>query len=194
MSAATVSNVRPDKTRKNALSPAALVAFKLAPAPIKTETALVLPSPAARSRGVFPSSSRYSMSAFASTAAARRQAAVDRADKCRDRDRHPGQQRWLRLPTRRTAHGRLLREQGARCILLERSRARAQRERRELHGFVPGAHGFLFRRAVRSRSDNPLQASASMTPRRALVHVRSARILVKMPIAAILLAYPSTFP
>ena len=37
MSAATVSNVRPDKTRKNALSPAALVAFKLAPAPIKTE-------------------------------------------------------------------------------------------------------------------------------------------------------------
>ena len=77
MSAATVSNVRPDKTRKSALSPAALVAFKLAPAPIKTETALVLPSPAARSRGVFPSSSRYSMSAFASTAAARRQAAVD---------------------------------------------------------------------------------------------------------------------
>ena len=37
MSAATVSNVRPDKTRKSALSPAALVAFKLAPAPIKTE-------------------------------------------------------------------------------------------------------------------------------------------------------------
>ena len=66
MSAATVSNVRPDKTRKSALSPAALVAFKLAPAPIKTETASVLPSPAARSRGAFPSSSRYSMSAFAS--------------------------------------------------------------------------------------------------------------------------------
>lgn len=38
MSAATVSNVRPDKTRKSALSPAALVAFKLAPNPIKTET------------------------------------------------------------------------------------------------------------------------------------------------------------
>ena len=37
MSAAIVSNVRPDKTRKNARSPAALVAFKLAPAPIKTE-------------------------------------------------------------------------------------------------------------------------------------------------------------
>ena len=69
MSAATVSNVRPDKTRKSALSPAALVAFKLAPAPIKTETASVLPSPAPRSRGVFPSPSRYSMSAFASTAA-----------------------------------------------------------------------------------------------------------------------------
>jgi hypothetical protein len=39
MSAATVSNVRPDKTRKSALSPAALVAFKLVPAPIKTERA-----------------------------------------------------------------------------------------------------------------------------------------------------------
>ena len=49
-----------------------------------------------------------------------------------------------RLPTRRTAHGRLLREQGVRCILLERSRARAQRERRKRHGFVPGTHGFLF--------------------------------------------------
>ena len=66
MSAATVSNFRPGKARKCALSPAACVAFKV---PIKTETDSVLPSSVARSRGVFPSPSRYSISACASAAA-----------------------------------------------------------------------------------------------------------------------------
>ena len=65
-----------------------------------------------------------------------------------------------RLPTSRTTHGRLLREQSVRLVVLERLGARAKGHRCKRHSLVPGAYEILLRRAVRSRSDYPLQVRA----------------------------------